>query len=70
MGSDADGRFASNDLDRYQRPSCERCGATSECDFFVDTKLGDPVSMYRPNRHWCNTPGCVDDRGFNVVRNR
>lgn len=61
-------RFASNDLDRYQRPACQRCGAISECDFYEDTKWGEAVPMYQPNRHWCNTPGCVDENGYNTVR--
>lgn len=60
-------RYAGNNLDAYQRPPCQRCGATSVCDFYEATKFADPAPMYRPNRHWCETPGCVDEQGYNTV---
>jgi hypothetical protein len=61
------GRYASNNLDAYERPKCLRCGSTSECDWTDDTRFGEPVHVYRPSRHWCNKPGCVDENGYNTV---
>jgi hypothetical protein len=60
-------RFAGNNLDAYVRPNCPRCGAKAECDFYDDTTFGEAVPVYRPNRHWCETPGCVDENGYNTV---
>lgn len=64
---DPRGRYARNDRDRYQRPPCPRCDQPTCNDWIDATELGDAVPMDKPNRHWCVTPGCVDEQGRNVV---
>lgn len=63
-------RYPLNNLDAYHPLPCPRCGATPEFDWVAWTVLGDEVPMSYPLRHWCMTPGCVDENGLNTVPRR
>lgn len=60
-------RFASNELDRYEPPACPRCGIRASFDWIAVAKLSAPTLMHVPGRHWCDTPGCLDEHGYNSV---
>ena len=64
-------RYARNNYDAYVPPNCPRCGQPAKFDWRdVTNFFADPVPMASPGRHWCETPGCVDENGYNVVPSR
>lgn len=59
--------YALNNLDAYTPPNCSRCGFPAKNSWVDISRVEDPVPMVMPGRHWCETPGCVDDKGRNTV---
>jgi hypothetical protein len=66
MSNVLDYSFAGNDTGRYEPEACPRCGERPQVEWVEVSTFAEP-DRWMPSHGLCQTPGCVDEKGRNMV---